>query len=177
MSHLTPQEDKAIETHLAKAEEIHNKLPEGHHDIINKHDIHVSTYINKTVRTGEKPSTTGLRAHIASRMGNEVDKVKTDKAKSTKTDHLNSALAYHDTHEKHFKHALDIHHHVQAAKDIITHGLHKAQETTNPMQQSIEGKKTNPEGYVVHHKGEITKMVNRKEFSQANFNKPKDWVK
>jgi len=177
MSHLTPQENKAVEHHIAKAQEIHNKLPDTHHDIINKHDEHLSTYINKTVRTDEKPSTAGLRAHITSRLGNEVDKVKTDKAKATKTEHLNAALAHHDTHEKHFKSALDIHHHVQAAKDILTKGLHKAQETTNPMHQSIDDKKTNPEGYVVQHKGQITKMVNRSEFAKANFNKPKTWVK
>jgi hypothetical protein len=177
MSHLSPAEDKAVETHLAKAEEIHNKLPASHHDIIGKHTEHFDTYINKTVRTGDKPSTAGLRAHIKERMGKEVDKVVTPAAKERKTEAMNSALAHHDTHEKHFQHALDIHHHVQAAKDILTKGIHKAQSTSNPMTQSIEGKKTDPEGYVVQHKGSITKMVNRKEFSQANFNKPKDWVK
>jgi hypothetical protein len=110
-------------------------------------------------------------------MGNEVDKVKTDKSKATKTAHMNAALAHHDTHGNHFAKALQIHHHVQAAKDILTKGLHKAQETSNPMQQSIEGKKTDPEGYVVQHQGQITKMVNRGEFAKANFNKPKTWLK
>jgi len=177
MSHLTPQQDKAVEQHIKKAEDIHNKLPEGHHDIIGKHDEHLSTYINKTVRTGEKPSTAGLRAHIEQRMGNEVDKVKTDKAKAIKTANMNAALAHHDTYESHFAKALQIHYHVQAAKDILTRGLHKAQETSNPMQQSIEGKKTDPEGYVVQHEGQITKMVNRGEFARANFNKDKTWLK
>jgi hypothetical protein len=177
MSNLTPEESKKVEHHIAKAEELHNKLPEGHHDIIGKHQEHFDTYINKTVRTGEKPSTAGLRAHIAQRMGNEVDKVKTDAAKARKTETMNAALAHHDTHEKHFKAALDIHHHVQAAKDILTGGLHKAQATHNPMTQSISGEKTDPEGYVVQHKGQIVKLVNRAKFSQANFNKPKDWIK
>jgi hypothetical protein len=177
MSNLSPEESSKVEHHLAKAEEIHNKLPAEHHDVIGKHEEHFSTYINKTVRTGEKPSTAGLRAHIASRMGNEVDKVKTEKSKAAKTENMNAALAHHDAHESHFSKALQIHHHVQAAKDILTHGLHKAQETHNPMSQSIDDKKTSPEGYVVQHKGQIVKMVNRKEFSQANFNKPKTWVK
>ena len=177
MSNLSPEENKKVEHHLAKAEEIHNKLPPEHHDIVGKHEEHFSTYINKTVRTGDKPSTEGLRAHVATRMGNEVDKVKTDKAKASKTENMNNSLAHHDAHEHHFAKALQIHAHVQAAKDILTHGLHRAQETHNPLTQSIEGKKTNPEGYVVQHKGQIVKMVNRKDFSQANFNKPKTWVK
>ncbi len=90
---------------------------------------------------------------------------------------MNAALAHHDTHESHFAKALQIHHHVQAAKDILTRGLHKAQETSNPMQQSIEGKKTDPEGYVVQHKGKIIKAVEREVFSHFNFNKPKTWEK
>ncbi|CAB5221520.1 hypothetical protein UFOVP245_176 [uncultured Caudovirales phage] len=176
MNNLSPEESKKVEHHLAKAEEIHNKLPPEHHDIVSKHDIHFSTYINKTVRTGEKPSTEGLRTHIAQRMGNEIDKVKTDKAKAAKTENMNSALAYHDTHEPHFTKALQIHHNVQTAKDILTTGLHKAQVAHNPMTQSIEGEKSDPEGYVVKHKGEIIKMVHRGKFSQANF-KPKTWAK
>jgi len=177
MNYLTPEESAKVEQHLSKAEEIHNKLPPEHHDIIGKHDEHMSTYINKTVRTGEKPSTAGLRSHIAERMGNEVDKVKTDAAKARKTEAMNNALAHHDTHEKHFAKALQIHHHIQAAKDIVTHGLHKAQETSNPMQQSIGGEKTTPEGYTVQHKGQIVKAVNRQEFAKKNFNQPKTWAK
>ena len=38
-------------------------------------------------------------------------------------------------------------------------------------------KETDPEGYVVQHKGRITKMVDRGEFSRANFAKPKEWKK
>jgi len=177
MKNITPEESKVVEDHLAKAEEIHNKLPPEHHDIINKHQDHFDTYINKTVRTGEKPTTKGLKEHIKTRMQKEVDKVSTPAAKARKTEAMNAALAYHDTHEKHFKAALDIHSHVQAAKDILTRGLHRAQKSSNPMSQSIDDKPTNPEGYVVKHKGRIIKMVNRSEFSQANFNKPKDWVK
>jgi Family of unknown function (DUF6267) len=177
MRNLTPEENKAIEHHISKAEEIHNSLPTGHHDIISKHQDHFDTYINKTVRTGEKPTTAGLRKHIAERMGKEIDKVSTPAAKQRKTDAMNSALAYHDAHEKQFKHAMNIHHHIQAAKDILTKGIHKAQKQSNPMQQSIDSKETDPEGYVVQHKGGIVKFVNRHEFSQANFNKPKTWVK
>ena len=153
MKNITPEESKAFEDHLKKAEEIHNKLPSEHHNIIAKHQDHFETYINKTVRTGEKPTTKGLGEHIKTRMQKEVDKVSTPAAKARKTDAMNSALAYHDTHEKHFQHSLNIHHHVQAAKDILTKALHRAQKSSNPMSQSIDSKQTDPEGYVVSHKG------------------------
>jgi len=174
---LSKEENQAVQDHLSKAEEIHNKLSPSHHEIINRHQDHFDTYINKTVRTGEKPTTEGLRKHIQERMQKEVDKVSTPAAKARKTESMNAALAHHDAHQKEFQHALNIHHHIQAAKDILTKGLHRAQESSNPLQQSLDSKKTDPEGYVVQHKGRIVKMVNRAEFSQANFNKPKDWVK
>lgn len=177
MSHLTPEESKKVEDHLAKAQSIHDKLEPGHHDIVNKHSEHFSTYINKTVRTGEKPSAEGLRSHIATRMGNEIDKVKTDKAKAQKTENMNAALAHHDTHVKQFKNALAIHHHMQAAKDILTSGIHKAHAANNPMHQTIDDKPTTPEGYAVHHKDQTVKFVNRGEFSRANFAATKEWKK
>ena len=36
---------------------------------------------------------------------------------------------------------------------------------------------TNPEGYVAIAKGGAVKLVDRLEFSRANFNMAKDWVK
>ena len=38
-------------------------------------------------------------------------------------------------------------------------------------------KVTNPEGYVAIQKGGAVKLVDRLEFSRANFNMAKDWVK
>jgi hypothetical protein len=169
MSNLSRDESKMVDHHLQMAEKIHNGLSPHHHDLVNKHQDHFSTYINKTVQTGEKPSTKGLRSHIEKRMGAEVDKVKTEKAKNRKRENVKNTLMHHDTHEHEFHKALQIHHHIQSAKNILTHGLHKAQEKHNPMQQSIDGKKTSPEGYVVQHKGQIVKMVDRGEFSRANF--------
>lgn len=177
MSHLTPEESKKVEEHLGKAQAIHEKLPEGHHDVIGQHQEHFSTYINKTVRTGETPSTKGLRDHIASRMGNEVDKVKTPEAKARKTASMNAALAHHDTHEKSFKAALDIHKHMQAAKDILTTGIERAHAANNPMTQTIDDKPAAPEGFAVHHKGQSVKFVKRKNFSAANFAAAKAWKK
>lgn len=174
--HLTDKESKQVEHHLKQAETINSNLHPNHHDIINKHAEHFSTYINQTVRTGEKPTTQGLRKHIQKRMQKEVDKMKTEKGKAAKTKEMNAALAHHDAHEEHFSKALDIHHHVQQAKNIIVSGLDRASKNANPMRQTIDDKETNPEGYVIHHDGKTKKIINRQVFSRANF-APKDWKK
>lgn len=174
-AHLSKEEHAQIDHHLKKAEELHNSVPSTHHDIINNHLDHISTYINKTIRTGETPTTSGLREHIKSRLSNEVDKMKSEKGKAQKTEAMNNALSFHDTHENLFNKALQIHHHIQSAKNIIVKGLNTANEKQNPMKQSIDGKSTDPEGYVMQHKGRVTKLVNRGEFARANFLRPKEW--
>ena len=174
--HVTEKESKQVEHHLKQAEKINKDLHPNHHDIVNRHAEHISTYINQTVRTGERPTTQGLRKHIQTRMQKEVDKMKTAKGKAAKTERMNAALAHHDTHEEHFGKALEIHHHVQQAKNILVSGLNRATKNANPMRQTIDNKETDPEGHVVHHEGKTIKMVNRQEFSRANF-APKDWKK
>lgn len=179
MSNLTKEQSTAFEHHMAAAKELHDKQPHNFHDVINKHAEHVSTYINKTVREGAKPSTTGLRAHVTSRLQKDVDSVKTEKSKASKRETLNAALKHHDENEHHFANALKIHHHIQAAKDILVHGLNKANKTHGGMEHHIDGKETNPEGYVAHHNGASIKLVNRGEggFAQANLTAIKSWKK
>lgn len=176
MSNLSREESTAFEHHMAQAKALHDKMPHDFHSAINRHNEHVSTYINQTVRTGEKPTTKGLRAHIANRMGKEVDKVSTAKAKATKTESMNAALAHHDQNEHHFKNALAIHHHITQAKNILVNGLNRANKHGG-MEHHIDTKETNPEGYVAHHNGQSIKLVDRQEFSRANFAATKAWKK
>lgn len=177
MANLSKEQSTAFEHHMAAAKELHDKQPHNFHDVISKHNEHVSTYINRTVREDQKPSTKGLRAHIHERLSKEVDKVSTPKAKETKTATLNAALQHHDENEHHFATALKIHHHIQAAKNILVHGLNKANKTHGGMEHHIDGKETHPEGYVAHHNGGSIKLVDRGEFSRANFAATKAWKK
>ena len=177
MSNLTKEQSTAFEHHMSAAKELHDKQPHNFHDVISKHNEHVSTYINRTVREDQKPTTKGLRAHIHERLSKEVDKVSTPKSKETKRVTLNTALQHHDDNEHHFANALKIHHHIQAAKDILVHGLNKANKTHGGMEHHIDGKETHPEGYVAHHNGGSIKLVNRGEFSRANFAATKAWKK
>ena len=177
MPNLSHEQSTAFEHHMAAAKELHDKQPHNFHDVISKHNEHVSTYINRTVREDQKPSTKGLRAHIHERLSKEVEKVSTPKSKETKKATLNAALQHHDENEHHFATALKIHHHIQSAKNILVHGLNKANKTHGGMEHHIDGKETHPEGYVAHHNGGSIKLVDRGEFSRANFAATKAWKK
>lgn len=177
MSNLSKEQSEAFEHHMAKAKEIHDKMPHDFHDIVGKHSEHLTTYINQTVRSGAKPSVGGLRAHIKARHQKAIDSVSTPKAKAFKTETMNADIKHHDDNEEHFKNALKIHHHIQAAKDILVHGLNNANKHEGGMEHHIDGKETHPEGYVAHHNGGSIKLVNRGEFSAANFAATKAWKK
>ena len=163
---MSPEHEKEFHKHLKSAEKIHAE--HGHHVYpeLEKHKDHLKTYINHTVRSDEKPSVEGLKAHITSKHEKAVAGLKTDTVKDRKNkahqEHLNDI----DKHSESLKKGLELHHHLTQAKHALVHTLNQHH---GGLEHSISGTKTNPEGYVVHHGGEPSKLVNRHEFSKANF--------
>ena len=58
------------------------------------------------------------------------------------------------------------HHHLQSAKNVLVSTLNQHE---GGLEHHIDGKRTGPEGFVVNHSGEPTKLVNRAEFAKANL--------
>ena len=127
---------------------------------------HLGTYINHTVKTDEKPSVEGLKKHIADKYTKTVKKLKTPAAQARKESEAKSHENHIDAHKKDYENLLKMHHHLQKAKDILVHNLN---QHTGGLEHHIDSKATDPEGFVVHHAGEPTKLVNRKEFAKANL--------
>ena len=65
----------------------------------------------------------------------------------------------------------------QSAKAVLLRKLNKIQSIGSFLRTKNGYKVTNPEGYVAIKKSGAVKLVDRLEFSQANFNMAKDWVK
>jgi hypothetical protein len=59
-----------------------------------------------------------------------------------------------------------MHHHLQQAKNVLVNTL---QQHEGGLEHHIDGKRTGPEGFVVNHAGQPTKLVNRAEFARANL--------
>jgi len=75
---------------------------------------------------------------------------------------------YIQKNRQHYDNLLKMHQHLGAAKNVLVHTLNQHPGT---LSHHIEGKETHPEGYVVTHKNEPTKLVDRAEFSRANLMK------
>jgi hypothetical protein len=65
----------------------------------------------------------------------------------------------------------------QSAKTILMKKLNNIQSIGSFLRTKNGFKVTNPEGYVAIKQGGAVKLVDRLEFSRANFNMAKNWVK
>lgn len=139
------------------------------HDAIMPHQIPLKTYINSTVRTGTKPSVEGFVNHYKNSLQKKVDAVKSPKAKQDKTVEMQRSLDHVMSNKEHFGKSLELHHHLQSAKNVLVNAL----SSHSDFEHRIQGKKAKPEGFVVVQNNRPTKFVDRQEFSAANFNRPK----
>jgi hypothetical protein len=161
-AHYTAEQKDKFESHIEKAKALAAKHDYSH---LEGHREHVKTYINQTVRTGDKPTVEGLKAHITNVHQKMADKLKTPASKSKISDKMNKTLAHVTANEKHFKNTFAIHHHIQQAKDQLVNAL----SSHSTYGHSIKGKAAKPEGFVAVIDNKPTKLVDRAEFSRANF--------
>ena len=167
--HYSEADQDEFHKHIAAAQKIHNEHKKTMYKTTEPHGGetgHLSTYINHTVRTDEKPSAEGLKKHITDKYNKAIEKLKTPASQGRKQAELNTHVKHVDAHKKDYENLLKMHQHLQKAKDVLVHTLN---QHTGDLEHHIDSKATDPEGYVVHHAGEPTKLVNRKEFAKANL--------
>jgi hypothetical protein len=161
--------------HMAAAKAIHDKHGANMYKGTERHQGeggHLATYINSTVRTGEKPNAKGFQKHLASHHAKLASKVKTPAAVAR---HHASGLEHNShvsKHAEHYNNLLSMHGHLAAAKNTLVKNLETHE---GGLEHRINGVRSKPEGFVINHKfkGQThpTKLVNRSEFAKANFDK------
>jgi hypothetical protein len=167
-SKYTPEQQATFKQHMAKAEEHHNAIEKagGYHHL-EPHTEHLKTYINKTVRTGDTPSTKGYNSHLGEIHQKLADKVKTPASKADKMAAGEKMINHVETHREVFNHLWGMHHSLQTAKDQLAHSF----SSHTDYGHSVGNKKVKPEGHVIAINNRPTKIVDRAEFSKNNFNK------
>jgi hypothetical protein len=159
---VDPVVKRQVLGHLDQAE----KLAKTHtYDHLPGHEKTLETYINSTVRNNEKPSVEGYKTHLTAYHKKQIDAVKQDKTKQSKTAAMNASLAHVEGNKKAFDKSLQIHGHVQAATNLLARGLGKVAH--GGYGHAIDGQSSGPEGFVSNG----LKIVDRGEsgFSRANL--------
>lgn len=166
-SHYDAKTSKEFEQHMADAEAAHQKLSKGGYDRISQHADAIKAHINNTIRSGETPSVEGLKKHIADKAQKEIDKLKTPAGKAARQRALEMTHSSIDASKKHISAALDLHGSLQKAKNALVSAIEPA--VKGPFGTKIGDKESKSEGSVVTINGRPTKLVDRAEFSAANF--------
>ena len=167
--HYSDDDQAEFHKHMDAAQKIHDMHKKTMYKSIQPHGGetgHLSTYINHTVRTDEKPSAEGLKNHIADKYKKASAKLKTPAAQSRKETEAKTHSKHIDAHKKDYENLLKMHHHLQQAKGVLVNTLNQHE---GGLEHHIDSKRTGPEGFVVNHAGEPTKLVDRKEFAKANL--------
>jgi hypothetical protein len=167
--HYSDKDQEEFHKHMDAAQKIHDQHKKTMYAATSPHQGeagHLATYINQTVRTDEKPSVEGLKKHIADKYTKASSKLKTPAAQGRKDTEAKSHTNYIEKNKSAYDNLLKMHHHLQQAKNTLVGVLNQHE---GGLEHHIDSKRTDPEGFVVHHAGEPTKLVNRKEFAKANL--------
>ena len=109
------------------------------------------------------------------KMGKEVAKMKSVQKQAERRKMLYDGLTYLEENEKEFHAMFALYRKIQENKQIVIDALDNLESFKTFVQTDKGYKVTAPEGYVLHHNGDMIKLVNRIEFSYINFTLAKQW--
>ena len=181
---LTAQESRTVSSKLASAKNnaiaVRKFLDELSQQTV---DLTVGymfkIYVNSLVRAGTpitQRSLAGLETFIVDRISKKEAGVKTGKAKERYAGLIKEIQQYLRTNSGNLRTMFSLYVDLLTLKNIFVKKLNTAQGIGTFIETEKGFKATDPEGYVaIDNKGNAVKLVNRMEFSSANFNAVKDW--
>lgn len=160
---------KEFHKHMDAAKDIHDTHAGKMYPATKKHQgeaSHLATYINSTVRTDSVPTAGGLQKHIAGHYERAASKLKSEAGQAKRKAEGAEQVGHIEANKSHYENLLSMHHHLHQAKNVLVKHLESHE---GGLEHHISGQKSKPEGFVVHHENEPTKLVNRAEFAKANL--------
>ena len=139
-------------------------------------------YFNQVIRSGIIPTNSsamakGYISFVDARFKAEIAKKKTAKSQKDWSDRSDKALAYLNSNKSVMYSALSGFKDLMTAKEQIINKLKKIEGVGTFLEDENGYKVTSPEGFVAIKDGNALKLVDRLEFSRANFTVAKDWGK
>ena len=180
-------ETDAITKVLSQAGKTFHSLKSEFLSMISQDDeikIMIKTYNNTKVRTGQKITNTrmhtkGLIEYVYDKLKKEVDKVKRPQNKRIKQQNMDRLMKEFRSNSSQLVKIFDMQNLLVDAKEMVIRKLEKSKGLMDLFIRTENGYKvTQPEGFVAIDKlGKAVKLVDRLEFSRANFNAAKNWTK
>jgi hypothetical protein len=145
----------------------------------------IKTFNNSKVRAGQVIGDTfkhvrELTRSIEDKLNKEILSAKLDKTKQKRIAEKSELMRFYRNNAPELKKIFDIQNGLVEAKSMVIKKLQQIRQVTGTFLKTDNGFKiTNAEGFVAVDKlkGNAVKLVDRLEFSQANFNAQKAWDK
>ena len=145
----------------------------------------IKTFNNSKVRAGQAIDDTfkhvrELTRSIEDKLNKEILSAKLDKTKQKRIAEKSELMRFYRNNAPELKKIFDIQNGLVEAKSMVIKKLQQIRQVTGTFLKTDNGFKiTNAEGFVAVDKlkGNAVKLVDRLEFSQANFNAQKAWDK
>jgi len=185
---FTKEETSHITDILSQAGSLFNKINSLSLNKIASSDtflIQIKTFNNTKVRSGQAISNTAAHTRelikwVEDRMNKEVIAAKKEETKLKRQAEKNEVMRFYRTHQKDLEMIFTLQNHLVEAKNMIVKKLQQIRQVTGSFLRTDDGfKVTNPEGFVAVDKlkGNAVKLIDRLEFSHANFTATKNWSK
>ena len=140
-------------------------------------------FFNDFIRKGQtiagvKKLQTQFRTYYSKVLNDEINKRKTKSAKDRFTAQKEEGLKFIDKYEDQIYFAIASYVTLQRTKNYLVNKMNQIKSIGTFIQKGNGFEVTNPEGYVaVDRLGNAVKLVDRLEFSTANFTVSKNWIK
>ena len=144
--------------------------------------IQLKTFFNTYIRqgtaiTGTKALANNFEVYFRDRLKKEIDSKKTQATKQKYEEILEVGMKILRPNREGLYFAIATYITLQSAKSVLLKKLNTIQSIGSFLRTKNGYKVTSPEGYVAIKGTGAVKLVDRLEFSRANFNMAKDWVK
>ena len=144
--------------------------------------VQLKTFFNTYIRQGTAITNTSklsnnFEVYFRDRIKKEIDSKKTPAAKQKYEEILEVGMKILRPNKEGLYFAIATYITLQSAKAVLLRKLNQIQSIGSFLRTKNGYKVTDPEGYVAIKGSGAVKLVDRLEFSRANFNMAKDWVK
>lgn len=177
---MTAKQERDIQNYIKGTERIVKGSKAALKKIVNSQlkDL-IKIYLNQNVRAGiDKGTAGGLAAFLGSRFDTKISSLKTDKARERVQQEKDDLMKELKRNERSLDGIFTAHYYLAQAKMLILKKLQALNTMPSFIKTDSGYKVTNPEGFVaIDRTGKAVKLVDRMEFSRANFNVAKDWTK
>ena len=141
--------------------------------------LHINTYTNAKVRAGDYSfSVREFISFVNQKLSKAMKPLKTEKAKERRIKQINAIVSQINSRSKEIDRVFKLNSALQECVMMLVNKLQTFQSMRTFLKTSNGFKVTSDEGFVASDKvGNAVKLVNRLEFSRANFALAKNWVK